>query len=378
MGRPALPNLRDAVAPMAVAILATIEAVSLDPPRVWVAIAIEWAACLPLVLRRRLALTAGTAALAATTLLAYLGPGVSELAAPILIIVLAVYSLGRYLRDMRGLAVVGLFLVVILTAYPTTDPADVTDVVFVSAIGLPPYGFGRIMRALDERNTRLLEQAELLALRQEVVKREAVVAERARIARELHDVIAHSVSAMVVQAAAARDLVRTDPDRAVTALEEVSGAGRRALAETGRLLHLIRDTDDDLGLEPDLGLDRLPQLVEGFRRSGLNVELAVDGDLARLPAGVDLSGYRIVQESLTNALKYASDRTACLHVTRGPTGLSIRTENRGNPENGGGGGLGLVGIAERVSVFGGSLTHEFTGDGRFVLCVTLPLGRGEP
>jgi signal transduction histidine kinase len=247
--------------------------------------------------------------------------------------------------------------------------------VFVSALLVPPYLFGRLVRTLAERNQRLGEQAQLLLAHQATVRQEAVTAERARIARELHDVIAHSVSAMVVQAEAARDLVHRDPDRAAAALDQVTNAGRGALAETGRLLHLIRDTDEELGLEPNLGLDRLPDLVDGFRRSGLQVDLVVDGRLDGLPAGVDVSGYRIVQEALTNALKYAVDRLASVRLVRRPDVLQITAENAGargataQP----GSGLGLVGMAERVSVFGGTLSHGFTDDGRFRLAATLPI-----
>jgi signal transduction histidine kinase len=134
------------------------------------------------------------------------------------------------------------------------EPLDIADLVFVAAVVLPPYGFGLLRRSLDDRNGRLAEQADLLVRHQEMVRREAIAAERARIARELHDIIAHSVSAMVVQAAAARDLVRRDADGAEAALDEVTTAGRDALGETGRLLRLIRDTDDEIGLAPELGL----------------------------------------------------------------------------------------------------------------------------
>lgn len=213
------------------------------------------------------------------------------------------------------------------------------------------------------------------------MKREAVAAERTRIARELHDVIAHSISAMIVQASAARELIGGDERRAAIALDAVTSAGRRALQETGRLLHLIRDEKDELGLSPDLGLDRLDDLVEQFIRSGLQVTVAVAGSLAALPGGVAVSGYRIVQEALTNALKYATDQAASLRIACASTALVIETENRGSPEpgtgTGSGSGLGLIGMAERVSVFGGSLNHGFTNDGRFLLSATLPLTGGE-
>jgi len=209
------------------------------------------------------------------------------------------------------------------------------------------------------------------------VRHEAVRAERDRIARELHDVIAHSVSAMVVQTAAAQDLVRHDPARAEEVLADVADTGRRALAETGRLLHVIRDDADELGHSPAPGLADLPALVEQFRSSGLTVDLDVREPLPFLPAGVDVSAYRIVQEALTNALRYAADRTAALTVSGTPGGVSIRTSNRTATHPGGrggkGSGLGLLGMAERVSVLGGQLTHGVTGE-RFELAATLPVG----
>ena len=203
--------------------------------------------------------------------------------------------------------------VLVLVDYVLVDSRshNWSDVVFVATLIVPPYVFGRIVRRLADQKRQLEDQ-------QELVRHEAVRAERDRIARELHDVIAHSVSAMVVQTAAAQDLVRHDPDRAEEVLADVADTGRRALAETGRLLHVIRDDADELGLSPAPGLADLPALVERFRASGLTVDLDVREPLPSLPAGVDVSAYRIVQESLTNALRYAADRTAALTVSGTP------------------------------------------------------------
>jgi len=318
-------------------------------------------------------------------LLPFIGPELNEPATPILILALAGFSLARYLTDLRGTVVVGAFVMLLSgDVLLTSDDSDLSNVVFVAAVLLPPYGFGLVTRALADRNRKLAEQAELLSRLQEAVKREAVAAERTRIARELHDVIAHSISAMIVQASAARELIGGDERRAAIALDAVTSAGRRALQETGRLLHLIRDEKDELGLSPDLDLDRLDDLVEQFIRSGLQVTVAVAGSLAALPGGVAVSGYRIVQEALTNALKYATDQAASLRIACASTALVIETENRGSPEPGTGTGsgsglglIGLIGMAERVSVFGGSLNHGFTNDGRFLLSATLPLTGGE-
>ncbi|TCN43159.1 signal transduction histidine kinase [Kribbella orskensis] len=367
------PALRQAVVPAALGIVATVELLALDLPGTATALVIDWTACALLVLRGRFPLAACT--LAGLVLLIPVGE-VDEAAAPILILALATITIARRVGGVRALTPLALFLAALAWGYLRLDqPVDVSDLVFVSAVVLPPYAFGRLMRSLDARNVRLAEQAELLVRHQELVRREAVAAERARIARDLHDVMAHSVSAMVVQAAAARDLLRNDVTGAEAAIDEVTAVGREALGETGRLLRLIRDTDDDDEAAAPLGLDRLQELVDRFRRSGLQVDLTVEGQLAALPADVDVSGYRIVQEALTNALRYATDRIASMRITRTATELRIRVENpaSGTPDSGG--GLGLLGMGERVAVLGGRLTHGRSDDGSFVLTADLPVVR---
>lgn len=366
--------MRDALAPALIGVVATIEAV-LHGASAPLVVAVSWLTCAVLVLRRRWPVPVALVGTLLPLGMSRVGPAVDELAAPILMLVLAVFALGRHLPDRRGLPWVLVVLAAALVVAVRSDgqAPDITDVVFMAALVTPPYVFGVVMRALAERNERLADQAELLARLQATVREDAVVAERARIARELHDVLAHSVSAMVVQASAAEDLVARDPARAASVMSEVAATGRRALAETGRLLHLVRDTAGELGIAPDPGLAELDDLVEQFRRSGLAVDLVVSGDLPGLPAGVDVSAYRVVQEALTNALKYAPDRAVRLTVRRGPEGVVVATDNAGRPGPATGSGLGLVGMAERVSVFGGELQHGYTRDGRFVLTATLPL-----
>ena len=365
---------QDVAVPLGAAVIGTAEALALDPPHLRLVVAVYWAAALLLVARRRWPLLVSSIAGLLTLSLTLLGEVVQELASPLLLLTLAAFSLGRYLPDLRGLTAMLAFTAVLLGYTESSDGAlDVGSVVWVSALLLPPYGFGVVMRTLRDRNGKLTEQAELLARLQTTVRQDAVKAERTRIARELHDVMAHSLSAMTVQASAAEDVVRSDPDRAAHAMREVAETGRRALAETGRLLHLIRDSDDELGLEPDVGLDRLDELVDQFRRAGLAVDLQVGAPLDDLPPGASLSGYRVVQEALTNALKYAVDRAASVQVAVEPAGLRIRVANRGRPGPSVGSGLGLIGMAERVQVFGGELEHGLTRDGQFVLSVRLPL-----
>jgi signal transduction histidine kinase len=155
-------------------------------------------------------------------------------------------------------------------------------------------------------------------------------------------------------------------------LADVADTGRRALSETGRLLHVLRDDADELGLRPAPGLAELPDLVQRFRDQGLAVEAELPHDTPALPAGVDVSTYRIATELLTNALRYAADRTVRLQVAVDDGALVIRAGNRSSGRTGAGSGLGLAGVAERVDVLGGTLRHGAAGD-RFEVEARLPV-----
>ena len=348
-------------------VLGAVEMATLRPDRWGWGIAFELVTAVLLAFRRRAPLIVGTLAPCVLLVMPYVGPQLDEPAVPLLFLAVSVYTLARWIADLRGLAGVAVIALVAFSDYVFQDARDhnFSDVVFVATLLVPPYVFGRLVR-------RLATQKELLEEREELVTREAVRAERDRIARELHDVIAHSVSAMVVQTAAAQDLVRTDPDRAERVLRDVADTGRRALVETGRLLHVIRDDADELGLSPAPGVADLDRLVEEFRAEGLEVALSVDQELAPLPAGIDVSAYRIAQEALTNALRYGRG-TASLEVSGLGDGVAIRATNPTGPARPSmGSGLGLRGLAERVALLGGTLSHGAT-DGHFELAATLPL-----
>ena len=189
----------------------------------------------------------------------------------------------------------------------------------------------------DVQQRRLAYTAKLealnaqLATEQELRSRWAVAEERARIARELHDVVAHSVSVMVVQAGAARRTLASSPDQATTALGQIESTGRQALVEMRRLLGLLRDGDrEDAALAPQPGLAHLESLAAAAREAGLPVEVAVEGESRPLPAGVDLSAYRIVQEALTNSLKHAGPARASVRVCYGREVLEVQVWDNGN------------------------------------------------
>jgi signal transduction histidine kinase len=221
--------------------------------------------------------------------------------------------------------------------------------------------------------TRELElRAERLEREQQAEAARAVAEEQARIARELHDVIAHNVSVMVVQAAAGRDAFDERPQRAREALEAIEATGRAALAELRRLLGAVRDGDPDY--EPQPGLARLPFLIERVRASGLEVALHIDGTPEPLPAAVELSAYRVVQEALTNTLKHAMASRVDVRLRYGTGELGVEVRDDGRPvTNGAGTGRGLVGMRERVAAFGGTLSAGAAAGGGFAVDARFPL-----
>ena len=278
------------------------------------------------------------------------------------------------LREARkaraGLVVVVVCAMTIIYNDPTHSVGSLFFVPVLFAVGWL-VGF-----ALHERaeQTEAAEQRAAQAERErENAARLAVAEERARIARELHDVVAHAVSVMVLQVGAVRHrMPQGAADR--EALHNVEHAGRTALAEMRRLLGAMRRDDDELDLTPQPGLDMLPALMEDVRAAGLDVRLQVDGQPRALSRGLDLSAYRILQEGLTNVLKHAHAQVAYVRVHYDVTQLEleVRDDGRG-PTTSDGLGHGLVGIGERVKIYGGELTAGGTDAGGFALNVRLPL-----
>jgi signal transduction histidine kinase len=227
------------------------------------------------------------------------------------------------------------------------------------------------------------EQAEAADQRAQVAERErdaaarvAVAEERARIARELHDIVAHSVSVMVLQVGAVRHKLPAELAGDREALNDVERAGRTALTEMRRLLAAMRREGDEAALGPQPGLDGLESLLAEVGRAGLPVQLHVDGEPIPLPRGIELSAYRIVQEGLTNALKHAHASTADVTLRYGPSALQLEIRDDGiGSSTSDGLGHGLVGIRERVKIYGGEMSTGTATGGGFVLSTRLPLDR---
>jgi signal transduction histidine kinase len=285
-------------------------------------------------------------------------------------------------------------------------PSSIEDSLQAWVLTFIQFGAAFFLGDLQKRRLAYMAKLEALnaqlATEQELRSRWAVAEERARIARELHDVVAHSVSVMVVQAGAARRTLATSPAQATTALGQIESTGRQALVEMRRLLGLLRDGDHDAALAPQPGLAHLESLAEAAREAGLPVEVEVEGEPRPLPAGVDLSAYRIVQEALTNSLKHAGRARARVRVCYGREALEVQVLDDGTglpvqARDGGaglavvrlrpggllevtdpvapaaGGGNGLIGMRERVAMFGGSLEAGPRPGGGYRVAARLPL-----
>jgi signal transduction histidine kinase len=270
-----------------------------------------------------------------------------------------------------GLAVVIICAAIVVFNDPTHSVGSLFFIPVLFTVGWL-VGF-----ALHERaeQTEVAEQRAAQAERErESAARLAVAEERARIARELHDVVAHAVSVMVLQVGAVRHRMPAEDAEDREALQNVEHAGRTALAEMRRLLDAMRRDEDQLDLTPQPGLDNLPRLMEDVRAAGLDVRLEVDGEPRMLPPGLDLSAYRILQEGLTNVLKHAQAEQARIRIGYGvqQLELEVRDDGRG-PTTSDGLGHGLVGIGERVKLYGGEMTAGTDEAGGFALRVRLPV-----
>jgi signal transduction histidine kinase len=294
-------------------------------------------------------------------------------------LLVALYSVGAHAGGWQALAGV-LAMLAVVFGVVAADPegADPGSYVFFLFVVGGPWLAGRAIRhrRVSERH---LEARALAAEREREEKARAAVAEeRVRIARELHDVVAHAISVIVVQARGGRRSLAAEPEEAREAFDSIEASGVEALAEMRRLLGMLRKGDEELALAPQPSLRHLDTLVAQVREAGLPVELSVEGEPTALPPGVDLSAYRIVQEALTNALKHAGPATARVLVRYGLEDLEVEVTDTGRrPAGGDGTGHGLVGMRERVTLFGGEL-EAGRREGGFAVRARLPLASERP
>jgi signal transduction histidine kinase len=366
---------------IAVALVAALELEALTEDLGRTSVAVTAFAVLGVAVAFRRAAPLGALVVGLAALLAAVGAGMSMKTpvSPLLFYVLVLYAVAlreEWRRAVAGLVVaLGATFASLVVAHLHGEAFDWTDVPFVTLISATPWVVGRAMRGRLDESGVLEERVERL----ERERLTAVADERARIARELHDVIAHSVSVMVVQAGAAEEVLRRDPARAVEPIRAVQDSGRQALVEMTRLLGLLRDDGAELGLAPQPGLDALPTLVAQVEEAGLAVRLRAEGERRTLPPAIELTAYRLLQEALTNALKHAGSARVDVLLRYAADALEIEVLDDGDGGGSGhAGGHGLVGMRERVSVFRGEFDAGPRPEGGFAVRALLPLEAAAP
>jgi signal transduction histidine kinase len=287
------------------------------------------------------------------------------------------YGAGAYLDGRRawlGLALVTTCGVGVTFGRPGNGvPEALFDMV---ALVWMPWIVGRVRRVSGARERAARESAERLDAERELRVRTAMLGERVRLARELHDVIAHSVSVMVIQAAGARTVMDREPDRAEMSLRSVERAGREALAEMRRLLGVLGNSEELRVLAPQPGLDDLPELVSSSRAAGLDSSLQFEGQPVAVSPGLSLCAYRVVQEALTNTLKHAGPTSAEVHVRWRDDVLELKVADAGRTRPAtqtGSSGHGIAGMRERAALHGGTVHAGPRPGGGFVVQATIPL-----
>ena len=343
-----------------------------------VSIVLEVGLTLVLLARRRFPFAAPAAMLVAGAALSFWDARLITFTFAGFLAALAAAFLLGMVEDRRqavvGLLVATVALLVIVGNDPERETGDIyfTPLLFF-AVWLCGFGLSHRLgraREAEERAARM-ERARLEEARA------AVAEERARIARELHDVVGHAVSVMTVQASGVRRLLNPEQDREREALMIVEQTGREALAEMRRLVGVLRRPEEAPALAPQPSLQYLDRLVEQAREAGLPVDVRIEGEAKELPAGVDLTAYRLVQEALTNAIKHAQATSAQVFVRYedGAVELQVVDDGRGASDGSSeSGGHGLVGMRERVTVYGGELEAGPRPEGGFALKARLPTG----
>jgi len=346
----------------------------------WVVVPAIALVVLPLLCRRRFSFAAPTSVWLVAAAVSFVDGRLIVFSVSASVAGLAAAFLLGNLRD-HVQARIGLLIVlggaaIIIYNDPNHSPGDFIFTPILFAIGWLA-GFALRERAVQAEAAE--ERATYAEREREAAARIAVAEERARIARELHDIVAHAVSVMVLQVGAVRHKLPQALEEDRDGLRRVEQAGRTALAEMRRLLGAMRRDGDGVELAPQPGLDGLASLLEDVGRAGLPVQLHVDGEPFPLPPGIDLSAYRIVQEGLTNVLKHARASKADVTVRYRPDELHLEVRDNGGGTSASDGlGHGLVGIRERVKIFGGEMTAGMANGGGFVLSTRLPLSGDRP
>jgi signal transduction histidine kinase len=334
---------------------------------------------LPVAARSVAPLAALTVSVAAISL--HIGIGYQGVTAGTFSSLIILYSAAS-LTNTRDSILAALIAAVGITMYFATDRSDpsATQAVSTFATYGAGWGLGVYSRSRREYTHVVEERARLLERERELQAREAVADERARVARELHDIVGHALNLMVIQSGGAQRVFDTRPELARESLASIESAGRQALTDMERMLGMLRGAGEDgVTLSPQPGLDQVGQLAEQVTKAGLPVRVTVEGTPGELPPSVDLTAYRIIQEALTNTLKHAGPAHARVDVRHSADALELEIVDDGagasrTPNDGG--GRGLIGMRERVAVFGGELSAGPRPEGGYRVYVRLPLQGG--
>jgi signal transduction histidine kinase len=384
-GRPS-PVVIDATVAIVACVIAELELAigrGIQGPA-WVNALAAAGATLPIAFRRRWPLAAAvTVAAVAAGQEALNGDLIENSITPLLALPMVVYAVAAYCDRRRAFAGLVAVLVLVWVAVLMSDGSVGEDFLFTALLIFGPWLVGRIVAARGELAMELRDKADRLEREQEKQAQLAVAHERARIARELHDVVAHNVSVMVVQSAAARRMIDHDASKAKEALGSVEQTGRAALKEMRRMVGMLgSDPEEPLALAPQPSVEELDWLVERAREAGLEVDLTIEGEKRRLESGVDLSAFRIVQEALRNTLQHAGPASAKVTIRYGEHDVEVDVSDNGRgvpakTANGAVTGQGLVGMRERVAMLGGEIEAGYRKDGGFGVHAKLPLEREE-
>jgi signal transduction histidine kinase len=290
-------------------------------------------------------------------------------------VALASFTLGERAADRTRSGATVIVIAVLMAVGFLAQEADVFEgLVLVFLVLVPTWLLGDIIRSRRVEAQHRAEAVERSIREREDRLRAAAAEERRHVARELHDVIAHAVSVMVIQAGAARQVVRTDPGRAEESMLAVETTGREAMTELRRFLGALGDEDEPAGLAPQPGIDELSTLLARVREAGLPASLEMDGERRAVPASLDVTVYRIVQEALTNALRYARQASTLVRLTWEPDQLRVEILDDGPAAGAGEGtGRGLAGMRERASLVGGRLEAGPRLGGGYAVRAWLPI-----
>jgi signal transduction histidine kinase len=372
------PFARDVAAAVVVAVLGMIElwATTIMRPHAAAATPFYLIMASGVALRRRSPLVAVVVTGVAGDLALATGVPINNIFIQVLAFLIVTYSVAAHCEP--GRAVIGLAVMVLLVwtgiffANPTHGPGDY----FQSGLELgAPWVAGRAVwyrftQAMSAERRAVMAENEASRVAQQ-----SILVERERIARELHDIVSHGLSLMIIQAGAAERVLDTSRPKVAKALQDIQNVGREALLEMQRLLAVLRLDDPDDGLSPQPSLNQLDQLITSVRSAGLPLELRIDGEVRKLPPGLDLCLYRLIQEALTNALKHAGHSPTRVNLHYGADQVDLEVIDIGSFKTtpAAMGGHGLIGMRERVAAYGGRLDTGVLPDGGFAVRASLPV-----